>query len=267
MPKPVVIILIIVAALFIIGNLWTYPLQHLFIFRPEKLSEDYQYKFSHPFEEIDLYTPRNGTINGILFRADSAKSKGVVLYFHGNADHCQRWGTLYPEFINRDYDFYIMDYRGFGKSKGRINQRKFYSDALFCYDFLRGSYEADQIVIYGRSMGTAAASYVASQVEADQLILETPFYSMKDLFYSYYPFLPRLFIFKFPFVNHRYLRKVDYPITIFHGTDDWVVPYSTSEKLKKVLKETDEFITIEGGSHSDLATYKVYQEKMDELLN
>ncbi len=64
----------------------------------------------------------------------------------------------------------------------------------------------------------------------------------------------------------QYLQKVEVPITIFHGTDDGVILYSNAERLKKVLKQTDEFVTIENGSHNDLYKFPQTMEKLDSLL-
>jgi hypothetical protein len=66
--------------------------------------------------------------------------------------------------------------------------------------------------------------------------------------------------------TYEYLQDVNYPITIFHGTDDGVIPYRCAAKLKKVLKPTDEFITIENGTHHNLATFDLYKNKIDSLL-
>ncbi|NNF02550.1 MAG: alpha/beta fold hydrolase, partial [Bacteroidia bacterium] len=199
MIKALIILLVVIVVLFIIGNLWTYPFQQYFIFRPEKLNAEYKFKFEYPFEEINLKTKGGGLINALLFRTQEQERKGVVLYFHGNADNNQRWGTLYPQYVYAGYDLFIMDYRGFGKSRGKVSQRLMYRDALSCYDYVSKLYKAEDIIIYGRSLGTTMACYVASKENARVLILETPFYSMKDLFYCYYPLLPRLFVFKFPF--------------------------------------------------------------------
>lgn len=266
MLKVVFIIAIVLTFLFLMGNLWTYPLQQFFIFRPERLADDYKFKFNYAFEELSLPTSDGGLINALLFKSKNSVGKSAVLYFHGNADNCQRWGQVHRNYTDAGYDFFIMDYRGFGKSKGKQSQKNIYRDAQLCYDFLRDKYEANEIIIVGRSLGTAMATYVASKNQAKRLILESPFYSMKDLFYNYYPFLPRLFLFKFPFPTNRYLRKVQCPVTIFHGTDDYVVHYESAVKLKKYLKKEDEFVSIEGGSHSDLETYHIYREKMKEIF-
>jgi fermentation-respiration switch protein FrsA (DUF1100 family) len=64
----------------------------------------------------------------------------------------------------------------------------------------------------------------------------------------------------------EYLPKVNAPITIFHGTNDGVIPYRNANKLKKVLKEKDQFITIEGGWHNNLNDYPLFHQKLDAIL-
>jgi fermentation-respiration switch protein FrsA (DUF1100 family) len=66
--------------------------------------------------------------------------------------------------------------------------------------------------------------------------------------------------------THDYIQKVIPPITIFHGTNDDVIPYRNAEKLKQFLKPGDEFITINGGEHNDLYKFKGMLGKLDSLL-
>lgn len=265
MLKTLLIIVISLIALLIVGNVFTNPLQEYFIFQPVRLDKDFSFQFNQPFEEINLEADDGGKINALHFKSENAK--GVILYFHGNAGNLVRWGELNDEFRAHQYDLFIMDYRGFGKSTGKQTQKTFFNDALQCYDYVAQQYQSEEIVIYGRSMGSGPASYLASQRPAKHLILETPFYSMSSLFESYYPILPKWFTFKFSFKNFKYIKKAEYPVTIFHGTNDIIVPYEGAEKLKTVLKEKDEFISIEGGTHNDLYIFQAYQEKLSEILN
>lgn len=264
MKKLIYYVVGILLVLLITGNVFTYPLQHLFIFRPDVLEQDHQFAFDSAFEEVDLKTADGGKINALHFK--DPKAKGVILYFHGNAGNLVRWGELNDQFRAQGYDLFIMDFRGFGKSTGKLSERLFYQDAEQCYAYVAEQYPADEIIIYGRSMGSGPASYLASQVEAKHVILETPFHSIKDLFYAYYPFLPRMFVFKFSFSNYQHLKKVDAPITIFHGSNDFLVPQDGSLKLKEVLKPGDAYVSIAGGTHNDLFIFAQYQDTLSEIL-
>ncbi len=257
-------LLIVLAGLLVLGNLLTYPFQDFFIFRPRRLGADAVIKFEQPFEELMLTTERGGRLHAAWFR--KKESRGVILYFHGNSGNLSRWGNLYHYFFRYGYDFFIYDYRGFGRSRGYRNEQLMQQDARRVYDRLREAYAAEKIVIYGRSIGTAFATRLAADVPARMLILETPFASMPDLFYTYYPFLPRLFWFKYRFDNRRYLPEVNCPVYIFQGTDDLIVPFSSAAKLQTALKPDDHFFTIDMGRHNDLMVYERYHQKIEEIL-
>jgi pimeloyl-ACP methyl ester carboxylesterase len=71
---------------------------------------------------------------------------------------------------------------------------------------------------------------------------------------------------KYKIPTYEYLQLVSAPISVLHGTDDGVIPYSNSVRLREVLKPTDEFITIDGGSHNDLDDFPLFHQKLDSLL-
>lgn len=236
----------------------------LFIFLPKKLEKSHQFAFNFPFEEFTLARPDNAIINGIWAKAK--ESKGLVLYFHGNADNLIRWGKIAENFIQMNWDVMIIDYRGYGKSEGKKTEESMFADALASYNFAASHFPKEKIVLYGRSIGSAFATYTAAQIQAPLLILETPFFSMPALFRSYYPFLPRWFTFKFNFRSDRYITQVKAPIWIFHGTWDTVVPYSHALKFKKLLQEKVTLITLETAGHKDCPSFVAYQEGLKTAL-
>lgn len=257
-------LLVVVLILLVAGNLFTGVLQDWFIFRPERLPADHAYSFCHPFEEIFLETPHQGRINALWFR--KPESRGVVLYFHGNADSLRRWGHLYYVFFQRGYDFFVIDYRGFGKSSGSRTEANLYADAQAAYAFVRQHYAAENIVLYGRSLGSAFASRLAARQPVGRLVLETPFSTMGDLYHAYFPFLPRLFRFKYLLSNMDHLREVSCPVMVFHGTRDLVVPYKVAARIREALKPGDVFVTIDGGSHNNLLYFDLYNEELNRFL-
>ena len=165
--------------------------------------------------------------------------KGVMLYFHGNAGDLSRWGTIAEYFVAKHYDVLVMDYRTYGKSTGKLSEQTFYDDAQFCYDYLLKSYSENEITIYGRSLGTGISTFLASKNKPKQLILETPYYSILDVAKQRFPIFPVSSLLKYKFPSHEFIKKVNCPITIFHGTEDAVVPYTSAEKLKAVVPDKD----------------------------
>lgn len=256
---------IIVLAYSLIG-IALYYLQESFLFHPVTLPRNYKYQFKDSFAEKEIAFNETDTLNMVQFFPEDSLPKGVVLYFHGNKENIGRYAKFVNVFLKQGYEVWMEDYPGYGKSTGERTEKKLYEQAMQVFKMADSKYNADSIILYGKSLGTGIASYVAAQTKCKQLILETPYYSIPALFSCYAPIYPtqRMSIYKIP-VN-EYLQQVKYPITIFHGTDDGVVPYRCAKKLQPVLKTTDEFITIEDGTHHNLYEFDVYQKKMDSLL-
>ena len=160
----------------------------------------------------------------------------------------------------------MEDYPGFGKSVGERTEKKLYEEAVQVQKMALGKYSKDSIILYGKSFGTGIAAYVASVTDCKRLILETPYYSVPALFSCYAPIYPTTAMSTYKIPVNEYLQEVKYPITIFHGTDDGVIPYRCAAKLKAVLKPTDEFVTIEKGTHHNLNDFKLFHQKLDSLL-
>lgn len=243
-----------------------YYLQERFLFHPEPLSNAYVYHFDVPFEEVNIPINNTDTVNMIkFFPADSVR-KGVVVYFHGNRDNIERYSKFAGNFTKHGYEVWMADYPGFGKSRGERTEKKMYEQAIQVHKMAATKYGKDSIIIYGKSLGTGIAAYVASHTNNKRLILETPYFSIPSLFNCYAPIYPNSKMSTYKIPTHEYLGEVKYPITIFHGTDDGVIPYRNAARLKEKLKPTDEFVTIQKGTHHNLNDIDTFKKKLDSLL-
>lgn len=260
------IILASLLGLLAIGNVFTLIVQDWFIFRPIRHRLDFKFQFECEFEEVFMKGHEGGKLHGIHFKTPNTIRKGVILFFHGNSASVDAWGEVYHDFIPEGWDVFLMDYRGYGKSRGKRSESNFYLDAQEAWTHVHKEFPAEQIIIYGRSLGTAMATNLATRVQAQRVILETPFFSMVDLFYTYYPFFPKWFLFKYRFPNGRHLEEIPSPVTVYHGTKDRVVPYKCGLRLKKYMKEEDEFVTIFDGGHNDLGKFQAYRDHLRQLL-
>ncbi len=256
----------VVVLLYSIIGIALFYLQEYFLFHPEKLSKDHVFTFDVPFEEVNIAFNEVDTVNMIKFFPKNPLRKGVVIYYHGNKQNIERYAKFAAIFTRHGYEVWMEDYPGFGKSSGTRTEKKLYQQALEIQKMALGKYGKDSIILYGKSLGTGIAAYVASQSNCKRLILETPYYSIPDLFGCYAFIYPttRMSVYKIP--TYAYLQDVNYPVTIFHGTDDGVIPYRCASRLKKILKPADEFITIENGTHHNLAEFDLYKKKLDSLL-
>lgn len=241
--------------------------QENLIFYPEALPPDYRFAFSQPFEELTIPVEA-ATLNALLFKADNAK--GVVLYLHGNAGSLRSWGEVAPDFTSRGYDILIPDYRGFGKSTGTIaGEKQLLDDGLAAYRLLAKKGPEERIIVYGRSIGTGVATFIARSEKPRMLILESPFLSLIDLASHHYPFLPRPVIsmfLRYPLRNDLWIGETACPVYLFHGGKDDIIPFEHSLRLERLIRSPHRLIRIEGGGHNDLSDFGAFDRELDQIL-
>lgn len=241
-----------------------YFVQEKLIFFPQKLSNDYSFQFDHKFEEKNIKTRDGLILNGLLFKADS--SKGLIFYLHGNAGSLSSWGDVAKTYTDLNYDVFMLDYRGYGKSEGAINgQNQLYGDIQTVYDELKKEYSEDKIIVLGYSIGTGLASRVASENKPKLLILQAPYYSLTDMMKHTYSIIPT-FILKYKLETNRHLKKCKMPVIIFHGDQDGVIYYGSSLKLKEEFTSKDRLITLRGQGHNGMTANEDYRHELKQIL-
>jgi pimeloyl-ACP methyl ester carboxylesterase len=247
-------------------HFFLYAFQEKFFFLESSLYDDYKFNFTQDFEEHFFNLENGDRINALYFKTTDS-IKGNMLYFHGNSRNLQRWGRVAPAYTKRGYNVLMIDFRGFGKSDGEPTEANLKEDGQLAYDWLKNNYPELPITIYGRSLGSGVAAHIAANNPAQQLILETPFNNLQDVVRTRYPFLFLNHPFRVIFPNDQNLQKVNYPVFIFHGTNDRIIPFECAEKLKDSLKSSDRFYTIEGGRHGNLGIFTQVKTALDEILH
>jgi len=241
-----------------------YLKQEKAMFFPEKLPSDYQFNFAQDFQEIFVETKDGNKLNGLLFK--SKESKGLIFYLHGNGGSLRSWGEISPYYIELGFDLFILDYRGYGKSEGQISsESQFYSDVQTAFDEISKPYKEKAIIILGYSIGTGPAAWLASQNSADLLILQAPYYSIKDLKNQWYPIIPDFFI-KYKFETFHHLAKVKAPVVIIHGERDEIISYQSSVKLQQHFKKGDSLFPLKNQMHNGMSFNPEYREILSSLL-
>ena len=249
---------ILALILYIAACSYLYFKQESILFHPTKLSADYQFDFDVNFEEKVIVGKDGTKLSGVLFK--SHNSKGLVFYLHGNAGDIKRCEKDAYVYTDLGYDCFILDYRGFGKSEGKIiSQNQFYSDVEIAYDSLCKNYEEQNIIILGYSIGTGPAAMLASKSNAKHLILLSPYYSMVDMMNNQYPFIPSYFL-EYKLKTHEFIAKVKSSISIFHGDADEIIYYGASVKLKEHFSSKDELITLTGQLHGGMNQNRIFVE-------
>lgn len=238
--------------------------QEKLIFHPQKLEKIYSFQFDQKFEEKNITTADGTTLSGLLFKADS--SKGLIFYLHGNSGSLSSWGVVAKTYTDLNYDVFLLDYRGFGKSEGEINsQSQLHADIQTAYDELKKQYTEDKIIVLGYSIGTGPAAKVASANNPKLLILQAPYYSLTDLTRHIYPIIPT-FILKYKLETNEYLKACKMPVVIFHGDQDKTIYYGSSLKLKEEFKSIDKLITLKEQGHNGITYNEDYVKELKKLL-
>jgi pimeloyl-ACP methyl ester carboxylesterase len=251
------------AGLYLLGGLLLFLAQDLLFFHPRAIPRSQRLAFSQPFEEINLPIG-NENLSGVRFPAEGLK-KGLVVFYHGNMRNVEHYAAYPPLFTARGYEVWMMDYPGFGKTTGRRTGERILADALRFFDTASRGVPPEQVLIYGKSIGTGIAAYTAARRPHRTLLLETPYYSTLALAKHYAPVYPVGWLIRYRFLTSDYLKTMDGPTLIFHGTDDEIIPYSQAARLAAENRGT-KLVTIEGGSHNNLAQFRTFRSALDSLL-
>lgn len=256
---------IVFAVVYLLTCLLVYFFQEKLIFFPEKLSSEHKFEFEGKFEELMIPMKDGVKINSLLFKTPD--SKGCVFYVHGNAGSLDGWADCHDLYTSMGYDFFIMDFRGYGKSEGEIDgEELFYSDLKDIYISIQKKYIDKKMIVIGYSIGTGPAAMLASEYAPDQLILKAPYYNLTDRMHDQYPFLPG-FLLKYKFETSTFIKNMKCPLVIFHGDQDKTIYYGSSLKLKELFKPGDKLITIKDFGHNGMNKNETYIKELQTILN
>ena len=241
-----------------------YFLQEKFIFKPEKLRQDFQFKYDIPFKELFFDVEAGVRINGLHFYRE--KSLGLILYFHGNTRSIKGWARYAKDFYRYNYDVVLVDYRGFGKSTGKRSEKEMLNDMQFVYNVLSKQYHEHHIIVYGRSLGSGFATKVASENSPRYLILDSPFYNFRSVVERFLPILPVRYVLRYHLRTDKWIRQVNCHTYIIHGTKDRLIPIRHSEALQKLNPGKITLIRIHGGGHNNLPKFDEYHNFIRDIL-
>lgn len=234
------------------------------IFAIRQLSQENPYPFSIPFVEGVETTVDNARLSSIYFKASpngSISKKGLIFFLHGSGTNLAEIPESFPKkMLAKGYDFFAFDYRGFGKSQGALSEEALLEDAKQVYETWSKIYLEENIILYGRSLGTALATYVAKEHHPKQVILEAPFFSLLDMAYLEQPYLPRWAInciLAYPLRSDLWIEKISSPVTIIHGDQDLTVPMTEGKRLYEKIssKSNAQFIVFPDWGHEHFSDH------------
>lgn len=251
---------LVVASAFIA---YLYVSQESMIFLGTTLPRDHQFVFDVPFEEVTI--PVDGAeISGLHFQ--QTNPRGMIFFLHGNGGNLNSWTSNVEYYRRVNYDMFIFDYRGYGKSTGRIeSEQQLHDDVRAAWDAIAPLYREKPIVIYGRSLGAALAAQLAFDVDPDLLILVSPFSSMIAMARQQYPFLPE-WVVRYPLRTDKLIAEIRTPAVFVHGDKDRFIPLAHSFELRELANSQAELLVIQGAGHNDIHQFKTYLDGLTMAL-
>lgn len=248
------------------GIYWAY--QHKFFFQPKVLDANHVFNFPTNSKYVELKIPFDSSniIDVVKFEPLDSPAKGVVLFFHGNKSNVEHYAAYAPFFTNKGYECWMPDYPGYGRSTGELTIENLQQLATQLYKMAKAKFPENSIVIYGKSLGTGIASYLAAKYPCKELVLETPYSSLQEVVANYLFFMPTQLLTKYNLGTTEYLDRINTPITILHGNNDELIPLSNAAHLLKFMKPKDAFYVFEKGKHNTLSQFDLYKKVVDSLL-
>jgi dipeptidyl aminopeptidase/acylaminoacyl peptidase len=187
--------------------------------------------------------------------SDPARPAPGLLWFYGNMETVTGLAPIIRWLRPPEVALLILDYRGYGESAGSPSEQGLYADADAAWTDLttRPDVDPSRIAVYGRSVGSVPALYVATTRPVRAVVLESPFSSAVDMARVHYRFLPS-FIVRLSMDNLERAGRLTAPLLVFHGTEDNIA----LPRMGRAVAEAGharELVLIKGAGHNE--TYDV----------
>ena len=244
-----------------------YLMQDRLLFFPSRALSATPANVGLRFEAVSFSTDDGETLHGWWIPAEPERA--VLLFCHGNAGNISHRLESVEIFHRMGLSVLLFDYRGYGKSTGQPSENGLYRDGEAAWRYLTQTRRVDSldVVLYGRSLGAAVATYLAAQRRSGALIVESAFTSVPDVAARHYPFLPVRALARTRLDNLGAIATVETPLLVIHSRHDEIVPFTHGQQLFEAASSDKVFLEIEGG-HNDgfLVSGPRYREGIDAFL-
>lgn len=261
-------IVIIVIGVCIVFIAQLYFSQSRYIYFPDRSLLADPSSIGLQFESVYFEAADGIKLSGWFIPSDSAR--GVLLFCHGNAGNISHRLESIQIFHQLGLDVFIFDYRGYGQSEGKPTETGTYQDAAAAWRYLveERKLASTDIVVFGRSLGGAIASWLAQQHTPRALIVESSFTSIPDIAATLYRYLPVRQLLRFDYNTAEYLSRVNCPVLVVHSRNDEMMPFSHGQRLFEVAGEPKQFLEI-SGTHNEgfLMSGERYEQGLDVFIS
>ena len=245
--------------LYLAALAWLWFNQERLLFAPTVLPAGLALAQASDIHETRIEVP-GARLSALHLRLPNPK--GVVFFLHGNGGSLANW-FVNPELYRRaNFDLFMFDYRGYGKSSGHIeSEAQLHADVRAAWAQLAPQYAGRKVVIYGRSLGSGLAAALAHELSAsrrapDLTLLVSPYLSMVALTAEHYPWVPQT-VLRYPLRTDQLIGQLHAPVLLIHGAQDALIAPRHSDALKALAPQVT-VIKIPGAAHNDLQDFEAY---------
>ncbi|KAA5602936.1 alpha/beta hydrolase [Blastochloris sulfoviridis] len=236
------------------------------------------------FEAVRLSTPDGAELSGVVFppegpeRPDRGGGSGspprtaLVLAFGGNAHDVVGFATFLKNTVFPQPGVAVagVSYRGYPNALGRAStgvpsERALKADALLVHDAMVERFRPDAVVAIGYSLGSAVATYLASQRSLAGLVLVAPPASIRRLAQEQYPFVPVTLLLKSPWATEDILPGLTLPVTVVYAPADGLVP-AAHIKVLRYANPRMTVVALEDASHGTILDHPRMPQVLRERL-
>jgi uncharacterized protein len=237
--------------------------QERLLFIPARLPADHRFSFGADVHERIIEVP-GARLSALHLRLPAPR--GVVFFLHGNAGNLQSWFDDLDFYRRANFDLFMIDYRGYGKSTGRIeNEAQLHADVRAAWDAIAPEYAGRKRVLLGRSLGSALAARLALDVKPELTVLVSPYASMGALAAEYYPWVPAAAL-RYPLATDADVARLRTPLWLLHGDRDTLIDVSHSEALAQ-RNAAARLHVVKGAGHNDLQEFDGYHAVLRAALD
>ncbi len=243
-------------------------------------------QFKIKYDDVDFKSTDGTQLHGWYLHNSQKKkaSKGLILYFHGNAQNITAHYLSMAWLTKKGYDVFAFDYRGYGLSKGMPNQQGTNKDGLAALNYAYDRFKKDgheKFIVYGQSLGGVislrALQDFENRSEIDLLVLDSTFLSYSNLAFDklknagiFMVLSPLTYLLvSDEYGSSSFAPKFMRPTLVIHGTKDFVIPYKFGEEIYNKLNSKKWLWKVEDGKHIDVFFREeyAYQDKFVNFLD
>lgn len=236
--------------------------QEVLLFAPEPLPAEHRFVLGDDVHERWIDVP-GARLNALHLQLPAPD--GVVFFLHGNGGNLQSWFVNVDFYRQLNLDLFMVDYRGYGKSSGRVtSQAQLEADVRAAWDAVAPAYAGKRRIVYGRSLGTGLAADLAAEVQPELTVLVSPYSSMQALAGEQYPWVPGALL-RYPLHTDNALPRVAGEVLLVHGDRDTLIPAEHSRRLARELPRA-KLLLVPGAGHGDIHRFGLYLDTLRQAL-